>query len=119
MPLTRSLYFPIAFTTFLLAVDAAVTLALVSSMVFFLHHSGGGPFIIAPSEGAPFLLAGEPANLVANQGHTTNAAGGTALILVGFGGIIALCAEWRSREKVSPRTPSTVPGPRPLPNGNP
>ncbi|KAK3680716.1 hypothetical protein B0T22DRAFT_531475 [Podospora appendiculata] len=57
----------------LLAVDAAISLALVSSM-----------------------LRGEPANLFVNQGHTTNGAGGTALIIIGFGGVLALFLENRS-----------------------
>lgn len=104
----RSLFFPIVLTTFLLGVDAVISLALVSSMVYFLHHYGRGPFIIAPPDAPRFLLAGEPANLVVNQGHTANAAGGTALILVGFGGILALSVEWHSREKVNPSTPRRV-----------
>ncbi|KAG7284523.1 hypothetical protein NEMBOFW57_010898 [Staphylotrichum longicolle] len=103
---TRSLFFPIVLTTFLLSVDAVISLALVSSMVYFLQHYGGGPFIIAPPDGPRFLLAGEPANLVVNQGHTANAAGGTALILVGFGGILALSVEWHSREKRGKSSPA-------------
>jgi hypothetical protein len=101
MALSRSLLLPIGFTTFLLAVDAAISLGLVSSMVAFLHHYGRGPFPVANPAGSYFLLAGEPANLVTDQGHTTNAAGGTALVLVAFGGTIALWLEKRSRKKVS------------------
>ncbi|KAK4042273.1 hypothetical protein C8A01DRAFT_14102 [Parachaetomium inaequale] len=99
MGLTRSLLLPIGLVLFLLAVDAAITMGLVSSMVSFLHHRGRGPFAVAPPDGSPFLLAGLPANLVVNQGHTTNAAAGTALILVGFGGSIALWLERRARKK--------------------
>lgn len=76
-------------------------MGLVSNMVSFLHRNGRGPFAVAPADGSPFLLAGEPANLVVDQGHTANAAGGTALILVGFGGSIALWLERRVRKKVS------------------
>jgi hypothetical protein len=101
MALKRSLLVPIGLTTFLLGIDAAVSLGLVSSMVAFLHSYGGGPFPVAPPNGAPFLIAGEPANLVTDQGHTANAAGGTALILVGFGGVLALWLERRSRKKAS------------------
>lgn len=101
MALSRSLLFPIGFTTLLLAIDAAISLGLVSSMVAFLHSSGRGPFAVASPAGSPLLLAGEPANLVVNQGHTANGAGGTALVLVGFGGSIALWLEHRSRKKVS------------------
>jgi hypothetical protein len=76
----------------------------VSSMVAFLHSSGRGPFGVASPDGSPFPMAGQPANLVVNQGHTSNAAGGTALVLVGFGGILALWLERRSRTKVSRHT---------------
>lgn len=105
MALKRSLLVPIGLTTFVLGIDAAVSLGLVSSMVAFLHSYGGGPFPVAPPNNAPFLIAGEPANLVTDQGHTANAAGGTALILVGFGGVLALWLERRSRKKVRPRQP--------------
>ncbi|KAK3905348.1 hypothetical protein C8A05DRAFT_41679 [Staphylotrichum tortipilum] len=95
----RSLLLPIGLVTFLLAVDGAVTLGLVSTMVVFLHGYGGGPFPVAGPDGDPFLLSGKPANLVVNQGHTSNAAGGTALILVGFGGVFAIWLERRSMKK--------------------
>ncbi|KAL2174277.1 uncharacterized protein P884DRAFT_302627 [Thermothelomyces heterothallicus CBS 202.75] len=102
----RSLLLPIGFTLFLLAVDAAITMGLVSSMVSFLHHNGRGPFAVAPPGGSLFLLAGEPANLVTDHGHTTNAAGGTALILVGLGGSIALWLEKRERNKWDRSSPA-------------
>jgi hypothetical protein len=104
MAFTRPLLLPIGLTTLLLAIDAAVSLGLVTSMVAFLHSSGRGPFGVASPDGPPFPMAGEPANLVVNQGHTTNAAGGTALVLVGFGGILALWLERRERNKVSRHT---------------
>ncbi len=101
MAITRSLLVPIGLTTFFLGLDAAVSIGLVSTMVAFLHGYGAGPFPVAGTGGAPFLLAGKPANLVTNPGHLANAAGGTALVLVGFGGIAALWLERRSRKKVS------------------
>jgi hypothetical protein len=113
MAFSRSLLLPIGFTTFLLSVDAAVSLGLVSSMVAFLHGHGQGPFTVAPPDGSPFLLFGEPANLVTDQGHTTNAAGGTALVLVGLGGIIALWRERFTRKKVSKLPPLTLTLPLP------
>jgi hypothetical protein len=100
MAASRSLFFPIGLTTFLLSVDAAVSLGLVSTMVAFLHTYGRGPFAVAPPSGSPFYLAGEPARLVTNQGHVANGAGGTALVLVGGGGIAALWLERRARKKV-------------------
>ena len=82
----------------LLAIDGAINLALTSSMVAFLHKEGQGPFEVAYPAGSTFPLAGHPANLLVNQGHTTNGANGTALVLVGFGGAIALFLERRSRK---------------------
>jgi hypothetical protein len=102
MALSRSLLVPISIMTLLVTMDGVISLALVSSMVSFLHGAGGGPFMVAYPDGLNFLLAGEPANLVTDQGHTTNAAGGTAVVLVGFGGLVALLLERRSRKKVSP-----------------
>jgi len=99
MWLRHSLLLPIGLCLFLLAVDAAITMGLVSNMVSFLHRNGRGPFAVGPADGSPFLLTGEPANLVVDQGHTTNAAGGTALILIGFGGSIALWLERRAQKK--------------------
>ncbi|KAH6850956.1 hypothetical protein B0I37DRAFT_414318 [Chaetomium sp. MPI-CAGE-AT-0009] len=95
----HSLLLLIGLCLFLLAVDAAITMGLVSSMVSFLHRNGRVPFVVAPADGSPFLLSGQPAYLIIDQGHTTNAAGGTALILVGFGGSIALWLERRARKK--------------------
>ncbi|KAL2261899.1 hypothetical protein VTK26DRAFT_3055 [Humicola hyalothermophila] len=105
--LSRSLLLPISLTTTFLSIDAAISLGLVSSMVAFLHSYGRGPFEIAadPTAGSSFLLAGEPANLVTDQGHTTNAAGGTALVLVGGGGLIALLLERRARTKYTKTSP--------------
>lgn len=105
MALTRSLLLLIGLATFLLAVDAAISLGLVSSMVGFLHGYGAGPFAVAYPRGSTFLLAGEPATLVTDQGHTANGAGGTALVLVGFGGAIALWLERRSRNKRDKSSP--------------
>ncbi|KAL2155326.1 hypothetical protein VTH82DRAFT_67 [Thermothelomyces myriococcoides] len=95
----RSLLIPIGLTLFLLAVDAAVCVGMVSSMISFLHHNGRGPFMVDLPEGRSFWLAGEPVNLVTDPAHTTLAAGGTTLILVGLGGSIALWLERRARKK--------------------
>ncbi|KAK4122644.1 hypothetical protein N657DRAFT_719557 [Parathielavia appendiculata] len=101
MGTSRSLLLPIGLATFLLPVDVAVSLALVSTMAGFLHGHGQGAFAVTPPGASPCLLFCEPANLVADQGHITNAAGGTALVLVGFGGSIALWREWWTRKKVA------------------
>ncbi|KAK0723155.1 hypothetical protein B0T26DRAFT_643240 [Lasiosphaeria miniovina] len=90
----------------LLAIDAAISLSLVSSMVSFLHHRGGAWFAVAYPPGSSFNLAGHPANLIVNQGHTSNGASGTALVLVGFGGVLALWLEHRSRTKLGKSSPA-------------
>ncbi|KAK3490635.1 uncharacterized protein B0T23DRAFT_405454 [Neurospora hispaniola] len=89
---------------FLLYVDAAISLSLVSSMVAFLHGRGGQPFEVRRL-GSFFDLPGEPAHLLTDHGHTTNAAGGTGVVLVGFGGLLALWLEHRSRAKYGKTSP--------------
>ncbi|KAL0470606.1 hypothetical protein QR685DRAFT_553575 [Neurospora intermedia] len=89
---------------FLLYVDAAISLSLVSSMVAFLHGRGGQPFEVRRL-GSVFDLPGEPAHLLTDHGHTTNAAGGTGVVLVGFGGLLALWLEHRSRAKYGKTSP--------------
>ena len=110
---SRALLPWISLATFLLAADAIVSLALVSSMVAFLHGFGRGPFhVVAPDDDGSgskaFLFSGEPVHLVTNTGHVTNGAGGTALVLVGFGGLIALIVEWRSRGRDKVHSPSST-----------
>jgi len=84
----------------LLVADAIISLAFLSTMVNFLHTVGGGPYRVTGPNGDTFLMHGEPRNLLTNQGHTTNGAGGTAVVLVGFGGLIALIKEHKSRKRV-------------------
>ena len=86
-----------------LVLDAIISLAFISSMVRFLHTRGKGPFEVADPNGGTFLLWGEPAHLLVDQGHTTNAAAGTAVVLVGIGGAFALYMENVSRRRVSCR----------------
>lgn len=77
----------------LLMIDASIEFAFISYMVSWLHHTAGGDFeIIAPStsDKLSFPLHGKPEVMYVNQGHTSNAAAGTAFVLVGIGGIISL-----------------------------
>lgn len=73
----------------LLMVDSIMELAFVSSMVAWLHARAGGDFEINYN-GSSFQLHGKPKNLLVDQGHTTNGAAGTAFVLIGLGGILAL-----------------------------
>ncbi|KAK3397387.1 hypothetical protein B0T20DRAFT_356952 [Sordaria brevicollis] len=91
---------------FLLYIDAAISLSLVSSMVAFLHGRGGQPFEVRQDlNGSSFNLPGEPAHLLTDHGHTTNGAGGTGIVLVWFGGVLALWLEHRSRAKYGKSSP--------------
>jgi hypothetical protein len=75
-----------------LMIDAIIELSFISSMVAWLHHTAGGDFeVIAPEtpDKMSFLLHGKPKGLLADQGHTSNGAAGTAFVLVGIGGILA------------------------------
>ena len=77
----------------LLMIDAIIELSFISSMVAWLHHTAGGDFeVIAPEtpDTMSFLLHGKPKGLLANQGHTSNGAAGTAFVLVGIGGILVI-----------------------------
>ncbi|KAK3943507.1 hypothetical protein QBC46DRAFT_253952 [Diplogelasinospora grovesii] len=106
--MARSLMKYIYISLGLLAIDAAISMGLVTRMVVFLHFWGAGPFEIANPPGttpSTYMLNGHPAGLLVDQGHTTNGAGGTALVLVGFGGILALWLEHRSRTKHGKSSP--------------
>lgn len=86
----------------LLMIDAIIELSFVSSMVAWLHRTAGGDFtIVAPStsDKLSFLLHGKPEGLLVNQGHTSNAAAGTAFVLVGLGGILVLTLRHRASIK--------------------
>lgn len=80
----------------LLTIDGIIELGFITSMVRWLHvRSGDGPFYIK-NNGDTFPIRVKPALLAVNQGHASNGAAGTAFIVVGFGGFLAL---WlRSRQ---------------------
>lgn len=82
----------------LLVADAAISMGFVTSMVNFLHTKGQGPFRVNTDNGS-ILFYGEPdhQHFIADQGHVTNGVGGTAVVVLGFGGILALWLENRSR----------------------
>ncbi|KAK5132882.1 hypothetical protein LTR08_008402 [Meristemomyces frigidus] len=80
----------------LLMLDAALEMALISSMVYWLHYRAGKDFTVTYA-GTAFSLHGKPLGLLGDQGHTSNGAAGTAFVLIGLGGILALWA--RSRDK--------------------
>ncbi len=80
----------------LLMIDGVIEVGFVGSMVGYLHHCHGDvPYAInGPVAGQTFQLFPKPKGLVVNQGHTSNGAAGTAVVLIGIGGCIVL---WRQR----------------------
>ncbi|KAK3676697.1 hypothetical protein LTR78_003473 [Recurvomyces mirabilis] len=73
----------------ILMLCAALEMALLSNMVYWLHYTAGGAFQIL-YHNTSFSLHGKPVGLLVNQGHTSNGAAGTAFVAVGLGGIVAL-----------------------------
>ncbi|KAF2161112.1 hypothetical protein M409DRAFT_28442 [Zasmidium cellare ATCC 36951] len=90
-PLTLVLWVSIG----VLMVDSIIELSFVSSMVAWLHRRAGRDFEIAYN-GSTYPLHGKPLNLLVNQGHTSNGAAGTAFVLIGMGGILALWLRTRT-----------------------
>jgi hypothetical protein len=82
----------------LLMVVSIIELAFVSSMVGWLHLTASKGFNFFYN-GAAYPLAGEPANFLVDQGHTSNGAAGTAFIIIGLGGFLALWIRNRSRSR--------------------
>lgn len=72
-----------------LMVLAVLELAFITSMVGWLHGTAKGTFAVRYN-GKTFDMAGEPKGLLVDQGHTSNAAAGTALVIVGIGGLLSL-----------------------------
>lgn len=90
--MTPALYAAMA----VLMLDAALEMACLSSMVYWLHYRAGKAFEVAYN-GGTFSLHGKPQFFLLNQGHTSNGAAGTSFVAIGLGGILALWA--RSRNK--------------------
>jgi len=84
-----------------LMIDAITEVGLVGSMVGFLHINHHD--ISFPIQGpqGQFLLWPKPAHFIVNQGHTSNGAAGTAFVLVGVGGFLALWWQGRRQRTVA------------------
>lgn len=78
-----------------LMVDSIIELSFVSSMVAWLHRRAGRDFDVNYN-GSTYPLHGKPVGLLVNQGHTSNGAAGTAFVLIGMGGILALWLRTRT-----------------------
>jgi hypothetical protein len=85
-----------------LLVDSAIELAFISSMVGYLHRSGANQYPFELDDGTIVLVNAKPAGLLLNEGHTSNGAAGTALVLICFGGFLVLWLQRRRERKVVP-----------------
>ncbi|UKZ79175.1 hypothetical protein TrVFT333_006925 [Trichoderma virens FT-333] len=92
-----TLFTALAIALGVLMVDAVLELAFITSMVAWLHNTASGTFAVK-FNGSTFDLYGEPKHFLVDQGHSSNGAAGTAIVLIGFGGILTL---WlRSRPNI-------------------
>lgn len=78
---------PLKVTLGLVMIASAIELSFISATVAYLAQIGK---IAVLSNGQTNEVPGLPANLEVNQGHTSNGAAGTGLIIVGFAGVLAL-----------------------------
>lgn len=91
---------PLAIALIVLMLDSAVELALISSMVGYLHRSGANKYPFHSGDGTATIQA-KPKGLMLNQGHASNGAAGTALVAVSLGGFVVLLLQRRRERKVS------------------
>jgi len=92
-------YLPLLCTIPILMADGLIEVGFVGSMVGFLH-ARAGKFFTIDAPGGAFDLHGKPKGLLVNQGHTSNGAAGTAVVLVGFLGLLTIWLEKRRARKV-------------------
>ncbi|KAI1618793.1 hypothetical protein EDD36DRAFT_43138 [Exophiala viscosa] len=90
----RMQYTPLYVALGLLMLDGVIEVGMVGSMVGFLHARAGKFFTVNASTGT-FDLHGKPVGLLVNQGHTSNGAAGTAVVLVGIIGLLVIWYEKR------------------------
>jgi len=103
---------PLGVALIVLLIDSAIELALISSMVGYLHRSGANTYPFDPatdnSGGSTVgYLNAKPKGLLLNEGHTSNGASGTALVLICFGGFLTLWWQ-RRRERLNAQRPSRI-----------
>ncbi len=97
-----SLLLPLFAALVVLMVDSAIELAMVSAMVGYLHHSGANQYPFQSDSGTTVLVNAKPKGLLLNEGHTSNGAAGTALVLICFGGFLVLWWHRQRQRRVSP-----------------
>ncbi|CAK7215228.1 hypothetical protein SBRCBS47491_002411 [Sporothrix bragantina] len=90
----------------LLVADATIELGFITSMVAYLHgglpsgtYSVNTPASVRFSDdnaSPTYRIQGKPLHVVINQGHTSNGAAGSAIVLIGIVGTIALILRHRA-----------------------
>lgn len=90
----------------ILMIDAVIELSFICYIVAFLHGRATGTFSVDYPLGQTFKIQGHPSNLLKNQGHTSNGSAGTALVLVGIGGLMVIWLQKRGARIVSSQTQS-------------
>lgn len=98
--MARSPFFPFYIILPILMIDGLIEMGMIGETVGFLHARAGKFFTVNTSSGS-FDIHGKPKNLYVDQGHTSNGAAGTAVILIGLGGLLTIWLENRRARKVS------------------
>jgi hypothetical protein len=83
----------------LLMIDSLLEVAFIGSTVGYLHKDGIFN-VVGPNNNTVQLFL-KPVHLLVDQGHTSNGAAGTALILVGLLGLLVLSYQPRIERSVS------------------
>lgn len=95
---------PLKITLGLVMLASALELSLISATVAYLAQLDKRTFTVSSSTTSSpspptttTTIHGLPATLLVDQGHTANGAAGTALVLLGLGGVLALHLRSRAR----------------------
>ena len=80
-------------------VDCLLEVAFIGSTVGYLHKDG--IFTVFGPDNTVLQLLGKPLHISGNQGHTSNGAAGTGLILVGLLGLLILSNQLKLERSVS------------------
>ncbi|KAL6246461.1 hypothetical protein RBB50_006697 [Rhinocladiella similis] len=98
--MARSPFFPFYIILPILMIDGLIEMGMIGETVGFLHARAGKFFTVNTSSGS-FDIHGKPKNLYVDQGHTSNGAAGTAVILIGLGGLLTIWLENRRARKTN------------------
>ncbi|KAI1338871.1 hypothetical protein F5Y15DRAFT_100338 [Xylariaceae sp. FL0016] len=81
----------------LLLLDSVIELSLISATVAWLNRVVTQRPFYFRSGADTYALSGVPSHLLVDQGHTSNGAAGTAFVLTGLGGVLALVLRSRAQ----------------------